>query len=292
MSAEARDFRPKWSINEINPSYRNSSTRQRGIGTFGVALPSFQAKQPASHPNDAIANYIRIYFMSNSLYDILEVSRIASPEAISESYKRLHANFSGESASGNEDATNRLIALREAYNTLANPEKRKVYDQRLAATEFQVEYEENQPRTSFFKVLIIVSILGTCGVVYSKYRASEEQARLQREETAAAVRLAELEAKKAKEEKEERWAAEQVEYQRQRAEAYERANREREYNYGKQVSQDIRRAEAQARWEKERMLRQQQDEERQKQYDAERQLAREKAYIRKIEAENARYPRY
>lgn len=293
MSAEVRDFRPKWSINEINPSYPNSSTRQRGIGTFGAALPSFQAKQPASHPNDAIANYIRIYFMSNSLYDILEVSRMASPEAISESYKRLHANCSGESARGSEDATNRLIALREAYNTLANPEKRKVYDQRLAAAEFEVVYEENQPRTSFLKVLIIVSILATCGVVYSKYRASEELARLQREETAAAVRLAELEAKKAKEEREEKWAAEQVEYQRrQRTEAYERANREREYNYGKQVSQDIQRAEAQARWEKEKMLRQQQSEERQKQYDAERQLAREKAYIRKIEAENARYPRY
>lgn len=225
--------------------------------------------------------------MSMSLYDILEVSKIASPEAISESYKRLYANYSGDSAQGNEDATNRLIALREAYNTLANPEKRKAYDQKLAAAEFVDE--DSRPQFSFLKLLLIASILGTCGVAYSKYKASEEQARLQIEEKAAAVRLAELEARKAKEEK---LAAEQAEYQRRRDEAYERANREREYNYGKQVSRDIQKGEMLARWEKEKEARQQENEERQKQYDAERQLAKEKAYLRKIEAENARYPRY
>jgi colicin import membrane protein len=227
--------------------------------------------------------------MAISLYDILEVSKLASPEAISESYKRLYAKYSGESASGNEDATNRLIALREACTTLANPEKRKAYDQRLAASEHAVVYEETPPRWSFLRVLIIVSVLGTCGVIYSKHKASEEQARLKKEEMAAALRLSELEAQKAIEEK---LAAEKAEYQQRRDEAYERANRDREYRYATQVSRDIQRAESQARWEKEQQARQQEKEERQKQSEAERQLAREKAYLRRIEAENARYPRY
>ncbi|MBS1129570.1 MAG: DnaJ domain [Proteobacteria bacterium] len=227
--------------------------------------------------------------MSITLYDILEVSKLASPEAISENYKRLYANYSGESAKGNEDATNRLIALREAYNTLSNPEKRKTYDQRLTATEIEVAYEEIPSPFSFFKVLIVISVLAVCSVVYSKHKASEEQARLQREETAAAVRFAEIEAEKAREEK---LAEEKAEYQRRRHEAYERANLERERSYGAQVSRDIQRAEAQARWEKEQQARQQEKEERQKQFDAERQLAREKAYLRRVEAENARYPRY
>lgn len=227
--------------------------------------------------------------MSITLYDILEVSKIASQEGIADSYKRLFAHYSGESANGNEDATNRLIGLREAYSTLSNPDKRKAYDQRLAASEYGVSYEENQPRFSYLKVLLIVSILGICGVVYSKNKASEEQARLQKEETAAALRFAELEVQKAREEK---LAADQAEYQRRRDEAYERSNRERDYNYGKQVSRDIQNAETLARWEKEKEKRQQENEERQKQYDAERQLAKEKAYLRKIETENARYPRY
>lgn len=219
--------------------------------------------------------------MPNTLYDLLEVSQTASPSSISEGYKRLYAGCAEQSANGDEDATNRLIALREAFNTLSNPEKRKAYDLKLEARSSGLA-TENQPSFPFFKLLLLVIVLGTCGVSYSKYQSVQEQARLEREKTVAATRMAELEVQKAREEKRD---AEQAESQRRRDEAFERANREREYSYGKQVSRDIQRAETSARSEKER-------EERQRQYDAERQLAKEKATLRRLEAENSRYPRY
>lgn len=223
--------------------------------------------------------------MSNTLYDLLEVSQTASQSAISESYKRLYAGCAEQSACGDEDATNRLIALREAFNTLSRPEKRKAYDLKLEARS-SAPATESQSSFPFFKLLLLAIVLGTCGVSYSKYQSVQEQARLEREKTAAATRMAELEAQKAREEKMD---AEQAESRRRRDEAFERANREREYSYGKQVSRDIQRAETAVNREKER---EREREERQRQYDAERQLAKEKATLRRLEAENSRYPRY
>jgi colicin import membrane protein len=224
--------------------------------------------------------------MSNTLYDLLEVSQTASPSAISESYKRLYVGSAEKCANGDEDATNRLIALKEAFNTISSPEKRKAYDQKLEAKSSATEIQSPFP---IFKVLLLAVVLATSAVSYSKYQAAQEQARLEREKTVAAARMAELDAQKAQQEK---MAAEQAESQRRRDEAFERANREREYSYGKQVSRDIQRAETAARQEKDREKYQQEREEYQRQYDAARQLANEKATLRRLEVENSRYPRY
>lgn len=66
--------------------------------------------------------------MGTTLYDLLEVSQNASQETITLSYQRLHGIYSACTDSENESATNQLIALREAFQTLSNPEKRKRYD--------------------------------------------------------------------------------------------------------------------------------------------------------------------
>lgn len=224
--------------------------------------------------------------MANTLYDLLEISQSAGPEAIAAGYRRLHERHAEQAGAGDEDATNRLIALREAYATLSDPERRQRYDARLAAREAG---DGASPPAPFVRWLLIAAVLGAGGVGYAKYRAEQEKARLERERTVAAAQAAELEAQK---EYEEKLAAARAEQQRRRDLADDRASRERDIAYANQVTRNLQRAETQARWEQQREEQQKANVERQQQYDAERQLAREKAYLRKLEAENARYPRY
>lgn len=235
--------------------------------------------------------------MANSLYDLLEVSATASPESIAASHQRLRAHFLAQQAAGDEDATNRLIALREAFTTLSDPVRRQAYDDRLAARAAGEPMAEEPPR-SFAKILIGVALIGACGFGYAKYQANQEQKMaLEKEKAAAAVRLAEIEAQRERERAErELREARQAEYQRSREEARERAERERDLAYGRQISRDIQRGEAMALREKQREeqreAQQRQREEQQRHYEAERRLAQEKAALRRMEAENARYPRY
>lgn len=224
--------------------------------------------------------------MANTLYDLLEINQSASPEAIAAGYRRLHQRFAEPAGAGDEDATNRLIALREAYTTLSDPVRRQRYDARLAAREVE---DTEAPPTAFVKWLLIAAVLGASGVGYAKYRAEQAQARLESERAIAASKAAELEAQK---DYEEKLAASRAEQQRRRDLAADQASRERDIAYSNQVSRNLQHAETQARWERQREEQHQATLERQQQYEAERQLAREKAYLRKIEAENARYPRY
>lgn len=216
--------------------------------------------------------------MANTLYDLLEVSTSASQESIALSYQRLHAHYAGlQSSSESEDATNRLIALREAYTTLSNAERRKAYDEKLAARAAADVVHEAQPR-SFIKLLLLAAVIGASGLGYAKYQANREQIALEKEKAAVAVRQAEIEAQR---EERERLATRQADYQRLQAEARERYERERDLAYGRQISRDIQRGEAMAQQEKQR-------DEQQRQYEAERRLAQDKATLRRMEAENNR----
>ncbi|MBV2191921.1 MAG: DnaJ domain-containing protein, partial [Azonexus sp.] len=91
--------------------------------------------------------------MANTLYDLLEVSATASPESIAASHQRLRAHFLDQQAAGDEDATNRLIALREAFATLSDTVRRQAYDDRLAARSAGEPMAEEPPH-SFAKILI------------------------------------------------------------------------------------------------------------------------------------------
>ncbi|UCV03683.1 DnaJ domain-containing protein [Azonexus sp. IMCC34842] len=223
--------------------------------------------------------------MANTLYDLLEVSQSASDDAIAAGYKRLHQQFSELAASGDEDATNRMIALREAFNTLSNPTRRQRYDTNLGARETADETTQT-PGRPFIKLIVIACVIGFFGITYKKYQTAQELARLDAERTVAAAQMAESEARKAAE---ERIAAERADQQRQRNEAMERANRERDIAYGNQVSRNIERSEAESRRAMQREEQAKATAERQREYEAERQLAREKAYLRQIEAEKNRY---
>lgn len=232
--------------------------------------------------------------MTKTLYDLLEVSQTASPESIAACYRRLQAAQAalvGDPERG-EDATNQLIALREAYATLSDPVRRQAYDARLAAR----TADEHSPETAVsprLRLAVLAVLIGACGLGYAKYQSDREKAALEREQTAAAVRQAEIAVQQEREQAEhDRWAARDAEYQRQREEARARLEHERDLAYGRQVSRDVQRAEQQAERERQREEQRRQREEQQRVYEAERRLAQEKATLRRIEAENARYPRY
>lgn len=228
--------------------------------------------------------------MANTLYDLLEVSQSASAETIAAAYQRLRAPQTEAAAAGNEDATNRLIALREAHATLSDPTRRQRYDDGLIAR--QLKNEAPPAGRPFLKLVVIAVIVGFFGVTYARYQTAQQVARHEAERVAAAAkqaeaeaRLAELDARRVRDERSE---AEREERRRQRDEAMERASRERDIAYGNQVSRNLERAEAESQRAKWREEQQKEQAERQKIREAENQLSREKAYLRQIEMEKRR----
>lgn len=222
--------------------------------------------------------------MANSLYDLLEVSQTAGSDAITAAYKRLQGKYSALAADGDDDATNRLIAIREAWYTLSDERRRRRYDESLVVRENMSEPVTPKKRPYLIVALLALTI-GYAGIQHKKQLAEGEKLRLQAEQASAAAKAAEIEARRAQQEK---LAADQAEARLRQQQAIERANREREIAYGNQVSRNIERAESEARWARQREEQQKTQAERQRQYEAESQLAREKAYLRQIEAEKRR----
>jgi colicin import membrane protein len=221
--------------------------------------------------------------LATTLYDILEVSASASPESIRASYERLHEHHASRVA-GDDDAANRLIALREAYATLSDPALRQAYDRRLAMRA-EIAAMPEAPQRPLVRTLFMLLVAAACVAAAVKYQSGRQQ----QERAAVALRTAELEAQR---ERDERAAAERAEAQRRADEASERAALERERAYARQVSRELQSAEAGANLQAQRAEQQRLAEERQQRYEAERQLAREKAALRRMEAENARSLRY
>lgn len=223
--------------------------------------------------------------MDKTLYDLLEVSQTASTESIISNYKRLFEQQQAASARGDEDATNYLIALREALNTLSHPEKRIRYDQSLMQRE--ADNEVARPRTPYV-VAGLLTLALALGIHHKQRQSDQELARLEADRLAAAARLAEQEASRTREERLAVVAANQAERLRIEKENMARQSRERDIAYGNQISQSLARAENEARAAKQRAEYQQQQAERLRQNEAERQLEREKAYLRQREWENRR----
>lgn len=69
-----------------------------------------------------------------TLYDLLELSSKASPEAIRAAYERLALKFDPDRPENAANAGTRLQydAIKEAFFILGNPEKRRKYDARIA----------------------------------------------------------------------------------------------------------------------------------------------------------------
>ncbi|HJW23543.1 MAG TPA: DnaJ domain-containing protein [Rhodocyclaceae bacterium] len=163
--------------------------------------------------------------MSTTLYDILEIDQCADQEEIVETYKRLHAELSAKIngiAGADQETLNRMTALREAFNTLSDPERRRNYDARLAARQNQVLTIIEEAPGSLFKTLLLVALIGILAVVYAKFQTEQERTRLERERIAAEARMADLQLQRAREEQRH---AINIDFERRRDEAMERAHR-------------------------------------------------------------------
>ena len=82
-----------------------------------------------------------------TLYDILEVSRKASPEVIDKAYKILAKRYHPDIKSGEEKlvAEEKMKQINEAYMILSDEQKRKEYDKKLEAQEkIEPEVPEEQ----------------------------------------------------------------------------------------------------------------------------------------------------
>lgn len=67
--------------------------------------------------------------MSQNFYEILGVSKNASPEAIKKAYRKLARKWHPDINPGDKEAENKFKEISQAYECLGNKEKRKLYDE-------------------------------------------------------------------------------------------------------------------------------------------------------------------
>jgi DnaJ-class molecular chaperone len=68
-------------------------------------------------------------------YDNLKVTRNAPPEVIRAAYKTLCQKFHPDRNPDNENAKKTFLLIRTAYETLSDPEKRRLHDAWIASAE-------------------------------------------------------------------------------------------------------------------------------------------------------------
>lgn len=227
--------------------------------------------------------------MGKTLYDILEVSPSASPEAIAVAHKRLTEKYHPEHPRNqdNPDAFNLYKAVNDAFKTLSHPELRQRYDQRL---DTEARAEAAPPPTSrlgtwLAGLLLIVAATGAWQY-HNKLESEKARALAEAERQTRERREMELAAEAEK----TRIAQEAAEAQRQaRAQSdarlsFDIANARATYALRAQeraASQDARNQELQR-----------QAQAREQQREAQLRLERDKALLRQMEYDNRRGPSY
>ena len=216
-----------------------------------------------------------------TLYDLLEVSPVASAEAIRASFDRLTAKSDkGELTSPTGlDAQAHYNLIKDAYFTLGNTTKREAYDKRLAsmtAAPAAVTYYEEAPGMSAItKLVICVLVISAAIYGYKIHRDGEvETARL-----LAEAQKAELEKIEKQRDLEAMAVQRQDHYMESQQTAQQRMEMERARAEADQVSRQLQRNQEQYKREEERQRQndeqRRQNEARQLQYraDIERQRA-------------------
>lgn len=257
--------------------------------------------------------------MARTLYDVLELSRYASADAIRAAHERLSAKFSPDTPgnAGSADADFNFKLVREAFATLGDPDRRRIYDESLREREASEDAEpaEKKPYWSFGKIVVFATmgfvLLGSSlwfqrqqerdqlrieqERLLAEERAREEQrevSALNREEALAREEQRRREREAERERSEVRQALSEADRRMHERETIEqRARAEEERKTQMQIREMERRSEAERR-ESERRARQEQAELERKlrEIEAERERARQEALrLREAERRAAEY---
>ncbi|MDB5809202.1 MAG: hypothetical protein JWN94_1324 [Betaproteobacteria bacterium] len=193
--------------------------------------------------------------IGKSLYDVLEVSRVASADVINASYQKLLEKLDPEMPGNPRDdaAVLRFRALREAFITLSNPDRRKQYDARLRALE---TVETVEPFWTGARIFVLLACFALAGGAYWKHRATEAKLELERI-AVEKERVSKIEAEKQRIEDERAAVTEagikraqearmqsELEYARRYGDAVSQRNESERSNYERQLQYEQQREQA------------------------------------------------
>jgi len=118
--------------------------------------------------------------MKKTLYEILEVARDASTEAIRQSYQNAVDRQGAGAGSTREDAENRLKFIKQAYAVLSDPAQRARYDVSLSRPPPAAEagygdpLSHSDPRWRHWliggTIAIVVLVVGTTVISYARWK--------------------------------------------------------------------------------------------------------------------------
>jgi curved DNA-binding protein CbpA len=128
-----------------------------------------------------------------SLYEILGLSKNATPEQIEQGYV-LQSNKVSTDFLDPEMARLRLVAIKEAFATLSSPTRRQAYDAKFSRPQ-QIAYEVVEERSYPWVPAVLIVLALAAGVIfYQNGRAEKARA----EQMAKEAELARVEAEKVK----------------------------------------------------------------------------------------------
>lgn len=240
-----------------------------------------------------------------TLYDLLEVSSSASLETIEMAFERLSEKYrAGSLNAGNLDPETHFNLIKDAWQTLSNPERRQRYDARLnPPAAVLISQSADFPAGSGNGLKWAVVLL--LGIGLGSYLYFSHQVELEKQRVAAqALQLEQQrleQAAQAREASEERIRQRELAREEAQAEAQRKAQ-ERQFEYdarnaGRQAERNLaaqesqqQRAEREAARARQRAEYEQENLLRREAQDARSRLAREQAYLRELERENRRGP--
>jgi curved DNA-binding protein CbpA len=168
-----------------------------------------------------------------TLYEILEVRQTASQVAIRAAWERLSAQWDPVRPYNTDaEARTRYAAIKDAYSTLGNPQKRAVYDKKLNAVS---KTSLSKPSGAIPKfAVVLLAALAIAGYNYSGKRdqtridtakaGAGKEGELNEAESTAKIELAHLEQQRERQKLKEERAREQREVDLARSAAKQRAD--------------------------------------------------------------------